>query len=156
MDRFAKQTGRQYRLFDYYGPADAERLVILMGSGAGAAEEAVDVLRKSGEKVGLLKVRLFRPFAAEAFLSAIPSSVKSIAVLDRTKEPGSLGEPLYQDVLTAYMEQHTANGATSIPRIIGGRYGLSSKEFTPGDGEGGIRRTEEIATEESLHCGHPG
>jgi pyruvate-ferredoxin/flavodoxin oxidoreductase len=131
MDRFAKQTGRQYRLFEYYGPADAERLVILMGSGAGAAEEAVDVLRKSGEKVGLLKVRLFRPFAAEAFLSAIPSSVKSIAVLDRTKEPGSLGEPLYQDVLTAYMERHAANGATSIPRIIGGRYGLSSKEFTP-------------------------
>ncbi len=131
MDRFAKQTGRQYRLFEYYGPADAERLVILMGSGAGAAEEAVDVMRKSGEKVGLLKVRLFRPFAAEAFLSAIPSSVKSIAVLDRTKEPGSLGEPLYQDVLTAYMERHTANGATSIPRIIGGRYGLSSKEFTP-------------------------
>jgi len=131
MDRFAKQTGRQYRLFDYYGPADAERLVILMGSGAGAAEEAVDVLRKSGEKVGLLKVRLFRPFAAETFLNAIPSSVKSIAVLDRTKEPGSLGEPLYLDVLTAYMEHHAANGATSIPRIIGGRYGLSSKEFTP-------------------------
>ena len=131
MDRFAKQTGRQYRLFDYYGPADAERLVILMGSGAGAAEETVDVLRKSGEKVGLLKVRLFRPFAAAAFLSAIPGSVKSIAVLDRTKEPGSLGEPLYQDVLTAYMERHTENGALSIPRIIGGRYGLSSKEFTP-------------------------
>ncbi len=131
MDRFAKQTGRQYRLFDYYGPADAERLVILMGSGAGAAEEVVDVLRECGEKVGLLKVRLFRPFAAAAFLSAIPSSVKSIAVLDRTKEPGSLGEPLYQDVLTAYMERHTENGAMSIPRIIGGRYGLSSKEFTP-------------------------
>jgi pyruvate-ferredoxin/flavodoxin oxidoreductase len=131
MDRFAKRTGRQYRLFDYYGPADAERLVILMGSGAGAAEEAVDALQKSGERVGLLKVRLFRPFDAETFLHAIPRSVKAIAVLDRTKEPGSAGEPMYQDVLTAYMEQRAANGSTSIPRIVGGRYGLSSKEFTP-------------------------
>jgi pyruvate-ferredoxin/flavodoxin oxidoreductase len=131
MDRFGKRTGRNYRLFDYYGPADAERLIILMGSGVGAAEEAVDVLRKSGEKVGILKVRLYRPFAAEAFLAAIPATVKSIAVLDRTKEPGALGEPLYQDVLTAYMERHSANPAAGIPRIIGGRYGLSSKEFTP-------------------------
>jgi len=131
MDRFAKRTGRDYRLFDYYGPADAERLVILMGSGVGAAEEAVDVLQKSGEKVGLLKVRLFRPFAADIFLQAIPASVKAIAVLDRTKEPGALGEPLYQDVLTAYMERYSAKPAAGIPRIIGGRYGLSSKEFTP-------------------------
>jgi pyruvate-ferredoxin/flavodoxin oxidoreductase len=131
MDRFAKRTGRKYRLFDYYGPADAERLVILMGSGVGAAEEAVDTLRKSGEKVGLLKVRLFRPFAADVFLGAIPASVKSIAVLDRTKEPGALGEPLYQDVLTAYMERYSAKPAVKIPHIIGGRYGLSSKEFTP-------------------------
>ena len=131
MDRFARHTGRQYRLFDYYGPADAERLIILMGSGAGAAEEAVDALQKSGQKVGLLKVHLFRPFAAEAFLAAIPKSVRSIAVLDRTKEPGSLGEPMYQDVLTAYMERHAANSSVAIPRIIGGRYGLSSKEFTP-------------------------
>ena len=131
MDRFAKQTGRAYRLFDYYGAADAERLIILMGSAAGAAEEAVDTLAKRGEKVGLLKVRLFRPFSAEAFLAAIPPSVKSIAVLDRTKEPGSLGEPLYQDVLTTYMERYAAHPAAGIPRIIGGRYGLSSKEFTP-------------------------
>jgi pyruvate-ferredoxin/flavodoxin oxidoreductase len=131
MDRFTKHTGRKYQLFDYYGPADAERLVILMGSGVGAAEEAVDALKKSGEKVGLLKVRLFRPFAAEAFLKAIPHTVKSIAVLDRTKEPGALGEPLYQDVLTAYMERYSANPGAGIPRIIGGRYGLSSKEFTP-------------------------
>ncbi len=131
MDRFTEHTGRKYHLFDYYGPADAERLVILMGSGVGAAEEAVDALMKSGEKVGLLKVRLFRPFAAEAFLKAIPHTVKSIAVLDRTKEPGALGEPLYQDVLTAYMERYSANPGTGIPRIIGGRYGLSSKEFTP-------------------------
>ncbi len=131
MDRFAKHTGREYKLFDYYGPADAERLVILMGSGVGAAEEAVDVLRKSDERVGLLKVRLFRPFAADVLLKAIPPSVKSIAVLDRTKEPGALGEPLYQDILTAYMERHSVNPAAGIPRIIGGRYGLSSKEFTP-------------------------
>jgi pyruvate-ferredoxin/flavodoxin oxidoreductase len=131
MDRFGKRTGRHYHLFDYYGPADAERLTILMGSGAGAAEEAVDALQKQGEKVGLLKVRLFRPFAADAFLAAIPKTVKSIAVLDRTKEPGSLGEPLYQDVLNFYMERYAANSSAGIPRVIGGRYGLSSKEFTP-------------------------
>ncbi len=131
MDRFGKRTGRKYNLFDYYGPADAERVVILMGSGAGAAEEAVDALRKAGEKVGLLKVRLYRPFAASAFLSAIPASTKAIAVLDRTKEPGSLGEPLYQDVLTTYAERYATKPAAGIPRIIGGRYGLSSKEFTP-------------------------
>ena len=131
MDRFAQHTGRKYHLFDYFGPADAERLVILMGSGVGAAEEAVEALQKSGEKVGLLKVRLFRPFAADMFLNSIPSTVKAIAVLDRTKEPGALGEPLYQDVLTAYMERYSANPSAGIPRIIGGRYGLSSKEFTP-------------------------
>jgi pyruvate-ferredoxin/flavodoxin oxidoreductase len=131
MDRFAKHTGRKYQLFDYYGPPDAERLIILMGSGVGAAEEAVEALQKKGEKVGLLKVRLFRPFAADIFLEAIPPSVKSIAVLDRTKEPGALGEPLYQDVLTTYMERYSVNPAAGIPRVIGGRYGLSSKEFTP-------------------------
>src|SRR5262249_4284319 len=131
MERFGKRTGRSYRLFDYYGSPDAERLLILMGSGAGAAEEAVDALQKAGKKVGLLKVRLFRPFAAEAFLAAIPKTVRSIAVLDRTKEPGSLGEPLYQDVLSVYMERHAANPSAGVPRILGGRYGLSSKEFTP-------------------------
>jgi pyruvate-ferredoxin/flavodoxin oxidoreductase len=131
MDRFAKRTGRKYHLFDYYGPADAERLVILMGSGVGAAEEAVEALSKAGEKVGLLKVRLFRPFAADTMLKAIPTAVKHIAVLDRTKEPGAPGEPLYQDVLTAFMERHFTNPKAAIPRIIGGRYGLSSKEFTP-------------------------
>lgn len=131
MDRFAKQTGRKYKLFEYYGPADAERVIILMGSGAGAAEEAVDALSKAGEKVGLLKVRLYRPFAAETFLAALPATTKSIAVLDRTKEPGALGEPLYQDVLTTYMERFAAKPSAGMPRIIGGRYGLSSKEFTP-------------------------
>ncbi len=131
MDRFAKRTGRAYHLFDYYGAPDAERIVILMGSGVGAAEEAVDALRKLGEKVGLLKVRLYRPFSAEAFLQAIPASVKSIAVLDRTKEPGAIGEPLYQDVLATYMERYAAKPNLPLPRVIGGRYGLSSKEFTP-------------------------
>ncbi|MGZ8323095.1 MAG: pyruvate:ferredoxin (flavodoxin) oxidoreductase [Rhodoplanes sp.] len=131
MDRFAQRTGRAYRLFDYYGAPDAERVVILMGSGAGAAEETVEALQACGEKVGMLKVRLFRPFAAETFLAALPRTVKSIAVLDRTKEPGAIGEPLYQDVLSVYAERIACGVATSMPRVIGGRYGLSSKEFTP-------------------------
>ncbi|MGZ9091741.1 MAG: pyruvate:ferredoxin (flavodoxin) oxidoreductase [Rhodoplanes sp.] len=131
MDRFAQRTGRAYRLFDYYGAPDAERVMILMGSGAGAAEETVEVLQARGEKVGMLKVRLFRPFAAETFLAALPRTVKSIAVLDRTKEPGAIGEPLYQDVLSVYAERIACGVATSMPRVIGGRYGLSSKEFTP-------------------------
>jgi pyruvate-ferredoxin/flavodoxin oxidoreductase len=131
MERFATHTGRRYHLFDYYGPPSAERLIILMGSGAGAVEEAVDTLQNTGERVGLLKVRLYRPFAAEAFLAAVPKTVKSIAVLDRTKEPGSVGEPLYQDVLSVYMERYSKNPSVGIPRIVGGRYGLSSKEFTP-------------------------
>ncbi|NVO16639.1 MAG: pyruvate:ferredoxin (flavodoxin) oxidoreductase [Rhodoplanes sp.] len=131
MDRFAQLTGRAYRLFDYVGAPDAERVVILMGSGAGAVEETVEALREKGEKVGLLKVRLFRPFATETFLAALPATVKSIAVLDRTKEPGSVGEPLYQDVLTTFAERVSCGAATGMPRVIGGRYGLSSKEFTP-------------------------
>jgi pyruvate-ferredoxin/flavodoxin oxidoreductase len=131
MDGFARQTGRHYHLFDYLGAPDAERVVILMGSGAGAAAECLKALQNSGQRVGLLKVRLYRPFASEAFFTALPTTVRSIAVLDRTKEPGSLGEPLYQDVVTACMERHAGNGSHPIPRIIGGRYGLSSKEFTP-------------------------
>ena len=133
MDRFADQTGRRYKLFDYVGAADAERVIILMGSGAGAVDETVQRLIASGEKVGVLKVRLFRPFDASAFLSGLPSTVRSIAALDRTKEPGSLGEPLYQDVITAFAES-VADGTMHFaqqPRIVGGRYGLSSKEFTP-------------------------
>ncbi|HWB33098.1 MAG TPA: pyruvate:ferredoxin (flavodoxin) oxidoreductase [Acidobacteriaceae bacterium] len=133
MDRFARLTGRAYHLFDYVGAVDAERVVILMGSGAGAVEETVRALNARGEKVGLLKVRLYRPFAAEAFLAALPETVRSIGVLDRTKEPGALGEPLYQDVVTALSEA-AAGGETKfaqMPRVIGGRYGLSSKEFTP-------------------------
>ena len=131
MDRFAAQTGRAYHLFDYYGAADAERVIVIMGSGAEAAEEAVDVLNKQGGKLGLLKVRLYRPFDAKAFLSALPATVKSIAVLDRCKEPGGAGEPLYQDIVTVLAENEAKLPFAAKPTVIGGRYGLSSKEFTP-------------------------
>ncbi|HUK19480.1 MAG TPA: pyruvate:ferredoxin (flavodoxin) oxidoreductase [Bryobacteraceae bacterium] len=125
MDKFARISGRQYKLFDYVGAPDAERVIVMMGSGAEVAHEAVDALNATGEKLGLLKVRLFRPFAVETFVEALPSSVKSIAVLDRTKEPGATGEPLYTEVLTALVEMGISQ------KIIGGRYGLASKEFTP-------------------------
>jgi len=125
MDRFAQQTGRQYHLFDYVGAEDAERVIVLMGSGIGAAEEAVATLNQAGQRVGLLKVRLFRPFDIASFVNALPSAVRSVAVLDRTKEPGAVGEPLYQDIVTALFE------AGRSLCVIGGRYGLSSKEFTP-------------------------
>ncbi len=128
MDAFADRTGRRYRLFDYVGAPDAERVMVLMGSGVGAAEEAVDRLVAKGEKVGLLKVRLYRPFSAAAMVAALPETVKAIAALDRTKEPGSVGEPLYQDVVTALAETWAGDRP---PRVLGGRYGLSSKEFTP-------------------------
>ncbi len=133
MDRFAKLTGRAYRLFDYVGSEDAERVIVIMGSGAETADETVEHLRRRGEKVGVLKVRLYRPFDASAFVDALPRSVRSIAVLDRTKEPGAMGEPLYQDVLTALVENRESDGGrfAAMPRMIGGRYGLSSKEFTP-------------------------
>ena len=133
MDRFGARTGRDYHLFDYAGSADAERVVVLMGSGAGAMEEAAAALAARGEKVGVLKVRLYRPFAGDAFVAALPASVKSIAVLDRTKEPGAVGEPLYVDVVTALVEAGNAAKPkfAKQPRVIGGRYGLSSKEFTP-------------------------
>jgi len=132
MDKFAKLTGRQYNLFDYVGAPDADRIIIMMGSGADTAEETVNYLNEKGEKVGLIKVRLYRPFSIEHFLTALPKSAKSIAVLDRTKEPGSPGEPLYLDIVNAISEKYM-NGELKInyPRIIGGRYGLSSKEFTP-------------------------
>jgi pyruvate-ferredoxin/flavodoxin oxidoreductase len=125
MDKFAKIVGRQYHLFDYTGATDAERILIMMGSGADVAHETVDALVAAGEKVGLLKVRLYRPFAVEAFVQALPASVKSIAVLDRSKEPGATGEPLYCDVITALAEMGAGK------KVIGGRYGLASKEFTP-------------------------
>lgn len=134
MDKFAKLTGRQYHLFDYVGAPDAERIIVLMGSGADTVHETVDYLASQGEKVGVVKVRLFRPFDVKAFASAIPATVKSIAVLDRTKEPGSIGEPLYIDVRTAVGEA-IADGSANMkkyPVIVGGRYGLGSKEFSPG------------------------
>ncbi len=133
MDRFARLTGRAYRLFDYVGAEDAERVLILMGSGAETAHETVEYLVRQGEKVGLLKVRLYRPFDASALVAALPVSCRRIAVLDRTKEPGADGEPLYKDVVTALASHVTAVGGrfTAMPRVIGGRYGLSSKEFTP-------------------------
>ncbi len=126
MDRLAALTGRPYRLFDYHGAPDAERVIVLMGSGCETAHEAVDALVSRGEKVGVLKVRLYRPFSVEHFAAALPQTVRSLAVLDRTKEPGSAGEPLYLDVVGALAE------AGRAVRVIGGRYGLSSREFTPG------------------------
>ncbi|MEQ1788512.1 MAG: 2-oxoacid:acceptor oxidoreductase family protein, partial [Acidimicrobiales bacterium] len=129
MDELAVRTGRAYRLVDYVGAPDAERVVVLMGSGVGAATEAVEALVAAGEKVGALIVRLYRPFPAEAFVEALPSTVRSIAVLDRTKEPGAPAEPLCQDVLTVL--SRAATPESPMPRVIGGRYGLASKEFTP-------------------------
>ena len=125
MDKFAALTGRQYKLFDYYGAPQAERVLVMMGSGAEVAEEAVDALNALGENVGLLKVRLYRPFDVEAFAAALPASARKIAVLDRTKEPGATGEPLYVDVVTALAEMGISK------KVVGGRYGLASKEFTP-------------------------
>ncbi|OAI10151.1 pyruvate:ferredoxin (flavodoxin) oxidoreductase [Methylomonas koyamae] len=133
MDRFAGLTGRQYRLFEYVGAADAERVIVLMGSGAEAVEETLDYLNRQGEAVGLLKVRLFRPFSPEHLIAALPAGVRNIAVLDRTKEPGADGEPLYKDVLAAVAQAFSQGEKFSrMPRVVGGRYGLSSKEFTPG------------------------
>src|SRR5713101_5232084 len=131
MDTFASLVGRQYHLFDYVGAPDAERVIAVMGSGAETVASTVKYLTAQGEKVGVLKVRLFRPFSVEHFLQALPKTIKVIAVLDRTKEPGSTGEPLYLDVVEAVNEGN-AFGIALSPRIIGGRYGIGSKEFTPG------------------------
>ena len=125
MERFAATTGRHYQLFEYTGDPNAERVIVMMGSGCETAEETVEALNTKGEKVGLLKVRLYRPFSVSHFINALPASTKAIAVLDRTKEPGSTGEPLYQDVVTSLSEMKRNL------LVIGGRYGLSSKEFTP-------------------------
>jgi pyruvate-ferredoxin/flavodoxin oxidoreductase len=133
MDEFATLTGRAYRLYEYEGAPDAERVIVIMGSGAETAADTANMLVSRGEKVGVLKVRLYRPFSIDHFLKALPPMAKSIAVLDRTKEPGAAGEPLYMDVINAIYEGQASNGKTgSLPTIIGGRYGLSSKEFTPG------------------------
>jgi pyruvate-ferredoxin/flavodoxin oxidoreductase len=134
MDQFAKLTGRQYHLFDYFGAPDAERVVIMMGSGAEATHEAVDYLTAKGEKIGLIKVRVYRPFCVDSFAKSLPATVKAIAVLDRTKEPGCVGEPLYADVQAALEEMVERKIAPfkSMPKVTGGRYGLGSKEYTPG------------------------
>jgi pyruvate-ferredoxin/flavodoxin oxidoreductase len=133
MDKYAKLTGRAYHVFDYFGAKDAEKVIIIMGSGAETVEETVEYLQGKGEKVGVLKVRLYRPFDAELFVKALPPTVKAIAVLDRTKEPGALGEPLYEDVRTALAEIEAAGKSPfkASPLVLGGRYGLGSKEFTP-------------------------
>ena len=132
MDKFAKLVGRQYHLFDYVGAEDAERIIVIMGSGAEATEETVNNLAAKGEKVGLVKVRLYRPFSLNHFIKVLPKTTKLIAVLDRTKEPGAGGEPLYLDIVNAISETHI-NGDLQFayPKIVGGRFGLSSKEFTP-------------------------
>jgi pyruvate-ferredoxin/flavodoxin oxidoreductase len=133
MDKFAAIVGRQYHLFDYFGAPDAERIIVLMGSGAEATQETVEYLNARGEKVGLVKVHLYRPFSGESLIQALPSTTRTIAVLDRTKEPGASGEPLYKDVVTAVAEAFTSGSLPlkNFPKIVGGRYGLSSKEFTP-------------------------
>jgi pyruvate-ferredoxin/flavodoxin oxidoreductase len=133
MDKFASIVGRQYKLFEYVGDPEAERIIVIMGSGADTADETVEYMQSKNEGVGIIKVRLFRPFSIQHLINEIPKTVKSIAVLDRTKEPGSIGEPLYQDVVTAFTEALDADNAKfkSFPTIVGGRYGLSSKEFTP-------------------------
>ncbi|MFZ2973993.1 MAG: pyruvate:ferredoxin (flavodoxin) oxidoreductase [Ferribacterium limneticum] len=133
MDRYGELTGRQYKLFDYVGAPDAERVIIMMGSGAETAQETVEHLNRQGEKVGLLKVRLYRPWAPEALLAALPVTTRAIAVLDRCKEPGSDGEPLFKDVLVALAEDAGSESPrfATMPKVLGGRYGLASKEFTP-------------------------
>ncbi|NJN64024.1 MAG: pyruvate:ferredoxin (flavodoxin) oxidoreductase, partial [Acidobacteria bacterium] len=133
MDRFAAVTGRQYRLFDYEGAPDAERVIVIMGSGAECVHETVEYLTSRGEKVGVLKVRLFRPWSGEDFLAALPKTTRALAILDRTKEPGAAGEPLYQDIVASLLEAQAEERLpfAAMPKVIGGRYGLSSKEFTP-------------------------
>ncbi len=134
MAKFAELTGRHYKLFDYYGAPDAERVAILIGSGAETARETVEFLAKRGEKVGIVQVHLFRPFSAKHLFAAIPATTRALTVLDRTKEPGGTGEPLYTDVVTCFVEAMAAGTLPThgMPKITGGRYGLSSKEFTPG------------------------
>ena len=131
MEEFGQLTGRFYKPFDYIGDPDAERVIVLMGSGAETALETIEALRQDGEKIGAVIVRLYRPFSAKYFFEALPKSAIAIAVLDRTKEPGSDGEPLYKDVLTALAQGFAAGDIAAMPKVIGGRYGLSSKEFTP-------------------------
>lgn len=131
MNRFADLTGRAYRLFEYEGPADAERVMVLMGSGAETARETAATLAEAGERVGVLQVRLYRPFAVERFLEALPETCRAVAVLEQTKEPGAPGEPLYLDIVTALAQAVAGGQRRTMPRVIGGRYGLGSKNFSP-------------------------
>ena len=131
MDALAERTGRRYQTVDYTGHPEAERVIVVMGSAAQTTGETVAHLCARGERVGVLQVRLFRPFPARALLDALPASVRRVAVLDRTKEPGSNGEPLFLDVVAALAEAHTGGERAVMPLVTGGRYGLSSKELTP-------------------------
>ncbi len=131
MDALARRSGRQYHLFDYEGPADAERVIVLMGSGAETVRETAAALQRAGEKVGLIQVRLFRPFSSSDFLAALPGTCRAIAILEQTKEPGSAGEPLYLETIEALVQSFSRGERAEIPKIIGGRYGLSSKDFNP-------------------------
>ncbi len=131
MDELALRTGRQYQLFEYFGDPSAERVIVLMGSGCETVHETVNYLNAAGEKVGVVKVRLYRPFDHQRLIAALPATTRSIAVLDRTKEPGASGEPLYMDVITAIHEVNPKSQLPNLESIVGGRYGLSSKEFTP-------------------------
>lgn len=132
MEKFAELTGRKYHLFDYYGHPQAEKIIVIMGSGTATVQETIDyLLKKESAKIGVIQVHLFRPFSSEHFFEILPKSVKSIAVLDRTKEPGACGEPLYQDIATILAEGLNSGQINNMPKLIGGRYGLSSKEFTP-------------------------
>ena len=151
MERLEARVGRCYRLFDYHGHPQAERVIVVMGSAVGAVEETVDVLVERGERVGVVTVRLYRPFSAEAFLATLPRSARVVAVLDRTKEPGASGEPLFQDVVTVLAD--AAADARPMPRVIGGRYGLSSKGVHRGDGQGGLRRGRQGTPSSPLYGG---
>ena len=150
MKKVGKLTGRKYKLFDYVGDPEADRIVISMGSSCETLEEVVNYLNDKGETVGLVKVRLFRPFSVKDLFAAIPATASCITVLDRTKEPGALGDPLYLDVCTAYMEKG------EMPTIVGGRYGLGSKEFNPGMAKAVFDNMKSARSQKSFHGRHHG
>ena len=151
MDKLGERTGREYGLVDYSGHPEAERVVVVMGSGGETVRETVASLQAQGERVGVAQLRLYRPFPARALAEALPASVRRVAVLDRTKEPGSFGEPLFLDVLATLSESHADGERGLMPSVIGGRYGLSSKEFTPGMVAGDLRGAQTRAAEAAVH-----
>ena len=156
MDELATRTGRRYGLVDYHGAADADRVIVVMGSAAGAVEETVDALNAAGDHVGLLRLRLFHPFPAAQLIAALPPTVRSMAVLDRTKEPGAVGEPLYLEVVAALAEAMDTDAPPfeQAPRVIGGRYGLSSKEVSPSMIKPIFDELAADSTEATLHGWH--